>query len=59
VIKVTFCHPKKLANIDIWVFEVLLATSFDIQQSMLKLAMKSNVYTTMAKLLYVNLLTWL
>jgi hypothetical protein len=59
VIKIAFCHPKKLANSDTWVLEVLLATSFDIQQSMLKLAMKSNVYTTMAKLLYVNLLTWL
>jgi hypothetical protein len=59
VIKATFCHPKKLANSDTWVLEVLLTTSFDIQQSMLKLAMKSNVYTTMVKLLYVNPLTWL
>jgi len=59
VIKVTFCHPKKLADNDIWVLEVLLAASLDIQQSMFKLAMKSNACATMAKLFDVNPLTWL
>jgi len=59
VIKATFCHPKKLADNDTWVLEVLLATSLDIQQSMFKLAMKSNACATMAKLFDVNPLTWL
>jgi hypothetical protein len=40
VIKESFCHPKKLGSNDIWRLEVLLATSLDIQQSLLKLAMK-------------------
>jgi hypothetical protein len=57
VIKATFCHHKKLVNNDTWALEVLSATSLDIQQFMFKLALKSNVYTTMVKLLDVNLLT--
>ncbi len=58
MIKVTFCHPKKLADNDIWVPEVLLAASLDIQQFMFKLAMKSNACATMTKLFDVNPLTW-
>jgi hypothetical protein len=59
VIKATFCHPKKLGNSDVWVLKVLLVTSFDIRQSIFKLAMKSNAYIAMAKLLDVNALTHL
>jgi hypothetical protein len=59
VIKATFCHPKKLVDSDIWVLEVLSATSIDIQQSMFKLTMKSNVCVTMVKPFDVNLLTQL
>jgi len=57
VIKVVFCKPKKLVDNDTWVLEVLSITSFDMQQSMFKLAMKSNACTTMVKLLDVNPLT--
>jgi hypothetical protein len=49
VIKVALCHPKKLVDSDTWVPKVLSTTSFGIQQSMFKLAMKSNVYITMVK----------
>jgi hypothetical protein len=56
---VAFCHPKKLVDSDTWMLEVLLVTSFDIQQSMFKLAMKSNACTTIVKLLDVNPLTQL
>jgi len=59
VIKATFCHPKKLVDSDTWVLEVLSATSIDIQQSMFKLTMKSNVCAIMVKSLNVNLLTQL
>jgi len=59
VIKVVFCKPKKLVDNDTWVLEVLSITSFDMQQSMFKLAMKSNACATMVKLLDVNLLTQL
>ncbi len=59
VIKVAFCHPKKLGNSDVWVFKVLLAASFDIRQSIFKLVMKSNAYTAVAKLFDVNPLTHL
>jgi hypothetical protein len=59
VIKVAFCHPKKSDNSDVWVPEVLSATSFDIQQSLFKLAMKSNACVAMAKSLDVNPLTHL
>jgi hypothetical protein len=31
VIKVAFCHPKKMEYSDVWILEVLLATSLDIQ----------------------------
>jgi hypothetical protein len=57
VIKVAFCHPKKLDGSDVWVLEVLLATSFDIQQSLFNLAMKSNACATKVKPLDVNPLT--
>ncbi len=51
VIKATFCHPKKLGNSDIvWVLKFLSTTSFGVQQSMVKMAMKSNVGVVMAKL---------
>jgi hypothetical protein len=59
VIKAAFCHPKKLADNYTWVLEVLLTTSLGIQQSMFKLAMKSNACVTMAKPVDVNPLTWL
>jgi hypothetical protein len=58
VIKVAFYHPKKLVDNDTWVLEVLLVASFDMQQSMFKLAMKSNACTTMVKSFDVNPLTW-
>jgi hypothetical protein len=54
VIKVAFCHPKKLDDSDIWVLEVLLTTSLDIQRSMFKLAMKSNSRVAMVKSFDVN-----
>jgi hypothetical protein len=57
MIKTTFSHPNKLGNSGVWVLEALLITSLDIQQYMFKLAMKSNAYVTMAKLLDVNPLT--
>ncbi len=51
VIKATICHPKKLGNSDIvWVLKVLSTTSFSVQQSIVKMAMKSNVGFVMAKL---------
>jgi hypothetical protein len=56
VIKVTFCSPKKLAGNDVWVFEVLLTSSLDIEQSMFKLALKSNACVVMAKPIDMNLL---
>jgi len=70
VIKVAFCHrkklvdsdtwvPKKLIDSDTWVTKVLSVVSFDMQQSMFKLAMKSNACATMVKLLDVNPLTQL
>lgn len=59
VIKAAFCHPKKLGNSDVWVLKVLLVASFDIRQFIFKLAMKSNAYIAMAKLLDVNALTHL
>ncbi len=59
MIKATFCHPKKLANSDTWVLEVLSTTSLDIQQSMFKLTMKSNACVTMVKSLDVNPSMWL
>jgi hypothetical protein len=58
-IKVAFCHPKKLGSNDVWVLEMLSITSLDIQQSLLKLAMKSNACVAMAKPLDVNPLTHL
>jgi len=36
-------------NFYVWVFEVLLSTSLDIQQFILKLAMKSNALDAMVK----------
>jgi hypothetical protein len=57
VIKTTFFHPKKPNNNDVWVLKVLLITSFDIQQYMFKLAMKSNACATMTKPFNVNFLT--
>jgi hypothetical protein len=56
-IKVAFCHPKNLGSNDVWVLEMLSITSLDIQQSLLKLAMKSNACVAMAKPLDVNPLT--
>jgi hypothetical protein len=57
VIKENFCHPKKLGSNDICGLEVLLATSLVIQQSLFKLAMKSNACAAMTKPLDVNHLT--
>jgi hypothetical protein len=54
VIKVAFCNPKNLVGNDVWVFEVLLSSSFDIKQFMFKLAMKSNACAIMVKLIDVN-----
>ncbi len=59
MIKVTFYHPKKLVDNDTWVLEVMSIASFDMQQSMFKLVMKSNACTTIVKPLDVNPLTWL
>lgn len=58
VIKVAFCQPKKVGN-DVWVLEVLCASSLDIQQSMFKLTcMKSNALDDMVKPIDLNHLTW-
>jgi hypothetical protein len=38
VIKEAYCHPKKVINFDVWVLEVLLTTSVEIQH--FKLVMK-------------------
>ncbi len=59
MIKVAFCHPKKLGDSDTWVPDVLLTTSIDIQQSIFKLTMKSNVCVAMAKSFDMNPLRWL
>lgn len=59
VIKVAFCHLKNLDSNDVWVLEVLSATSLDIQQSLFKLAMKSNACNAMAKSFDLNLYTHL
>jgi len=59
VIKITFCHPKKLVDSETWVLKVLSVASFDMQQSMFKLVMKSNTCATMVKPLEMNPLTWL
>jgi hypothetical protein len=56
-INVSFFHTKKLGSNDVWVFEMLLTTSLDIQQSLFKLAMKPNAYVAMSKPLDVNPLT--
>jgi hypothetical protein len=56
VIKVAYCQPKKVCT-NVWVLEVLLASPLDIQQSMFKLAMKSNTLDAMAKPTYLNPLT--
>jgi hypothetical protein len=42
---------------DVWVLEMSLATSLNIQQFLFKLAMKSNACVAMAKPLDVNPLT--
>ncbi len=58
VIKVAFCQPKKVGT-NVWVLEVLCASSLDIQQSMLKLtSMKSNALAHMAKPIDLNPFTW-
>jgi len=54
VIKVAFSNPKKLADNDVWVPEVVLISSLNIEQSMFKLAMKSNACVVMAKTIDVN-----
>jgi hypothetical protein len=54
VIKETYHHPKKVGNFDVWVPRVLSVVALDIEQSMFKLSMKSNVVDTMAKLSDVN-----
>jgi hypothetical protein len=56
VIKVAFCSPKKLADSDVWVLEVLSTSSFDVKESMVKLTMISNARATMAKLIDMNIL---
>jgi hypothetical protein len=46
---------EKLGNTNIvWVLKVLSTTSFGVQQSMVKMAMKSNVDVVMAKSHDVN-----
>jgi hypothetical protein len=59
VIKVALCHPKKLGSSDVWAHEVLSTTSFNIQQSLFKKAMKSNAWVAMVKPFDVNPLTCL
>jgi hypothetical protein len=59
VIKVAFSNPKKLAGNDVWVPKVLLMSSLNIEQSMFKLAMKSNACVVIAKPIDVNPLTHL
>ncbi len=54
MIKVAFWDPKKLVDNDVWVLDFLLLSSFDIEQFMFKLNMKSNAYATMVKLINVN-----
>jgi hypothetical protein len=54
VIKEAYCHPKKKGNFEVWVFVVFLVIALDIEQSMFKLSMKSNVVDAMAKPSYVN-----
>jgi len=50
-------HPLKMGNYDVWVLKVLSwATSFDIQQSMLKLIVTSNALDVMAEPIDVNLI---
>jgi hypothetical protein len=59
VIKVVFCHPKKLGSSDVWVLEVLSIASLDIQQYLFKKTMKSNACVAMVKPFDVNPLTHL
>jgi hypothetical protein len=59
VIKETYCHPKKVANFNVWVLEVLSIASLDIELSMFKLSMKSNVIHAMAKPSDENLISHL
>ncbi len=59
MIKATFCSPKKLADNDVWVPEVMSTSSLDIEQFMFKLAMNSSACTTMVKPINVNPLTHL
>jgi hypothetical protein len=46
-------------NYDVWVPKVLPIATFDIEQSMFKLSMKSNVVDTIAKSSDVNHVSWL
>jgi hypothetical protein len=59
VIKVAFCHPKKLDNSDVWALKCYQQLPLTFQQSLFKLAMKSNACAAMAKSLDVNPLTCL
>jgi hypothetical protein len=49
VTKEAYCHRMKMGNFNVWVLEVFLASSLDIEQSLFKLSMKSNGVDTMAK----------
>ncbi len=56
VIKVAYYQPKNVCT-NVWVLEVLSTFVLDIQQSMFKLAMKSNTLDAMAKPTCLNPLT--
>jgi hypothetical protein len=46
----------KVGNFNVWVFEVLLVSLLDIEQSMFKLSMKSNGVDAMTKFTNDNLI---
>jgi len=55
MIKVAFCNPKKLADNDVWVLEVLSTFSLNIEQFMyVQVGHESNACATMVKLIDVN-----
>jgi hypothetical protein len=57
VIKITYCHSKKMGNYDVWVPRMLLVVALDIEQYMFKLSMKSHAIDAMAKPNDVNLVS--
>jgi hypothetical protein len=59
VIKITYCHSKKMGNYDVWVPRMLLVIALDIEQYMFKLSMKSHAIDAMAKPSDVNLVSCL